>query len=83
LKCYPNPFNPSTWIQFSLPRSEMVSVSIYNVTGRLVSKLADHEPFQAGQYARVWTPDGQAGGIYFVRIIAGNRFQTQKLVLLK
>ena len=85
--CYPNPFNPSTTIPFSLEKEEIVKLGIYDATGRLVRTLEDGA-MPAGPHLAVW--DGQdargqsaATGVYFVRLVAGSFETTQKIVLLK
>jgi hypothetical protein len=84
---YPNPFNPSTRVAFSLNKKEHVSMSVYDVSGRLVRVLVD-EVREAGSYEVSW--DGTNGrgrqmvsGIYFCRVEAGDYEQTLKMVLLK
>jgi hypothetical protein len=71
MSVYPNPFNPSTQIQFVLPRISMTKLVIYDVLGRVVSILANGE-FDAGYHNIVWDPksNGQtvASGIYFARL---------------
>ncbi|MFH1502281.1 MAG: C25 family cysteine peptidase [Candidatus Eisenbacteria bacterium] len=83
---YPNPFNPSTSIAFSLARSTNVSVSVYDVSGRLVTVLVDEE-VDAGPHAVEW--DGRdargndvASGTYFARMnAAGKHFETKMIVM--
>ncbi len=84
---YPNPFNPSTVIEFALPKSEFVSLAIYDMLGREVAVLAKGE-FQAGIHRVIWNgldANGLhvASGTYLYRIIAGNNVVTKKMLLLK
>ncbi len=84
---YPNPFNPSTKIVFSLARSSRVSLSIYDVTGRLIRVLLD-ERWESGKHQITWdgrSADGRevSSGIYFYRLVAGDFVQTRKMVLLR
>jgi len=78
----PNPFNPTTRINFSLAESGPVDLSIYDVRGRLVTRLVD-EVRAAGDYSVTWNAAGIASGIYFYRLTAGSFNETRKLVLLK
>ncbi len=79
---FPNPFNPSTTIGFSIPQSVFVTLRIYDVPGRLVATLA-HEMFSAGSHSVVWEPNNLPGGVYFYRLDAGSFSQTRGLVLIK
>jgi len=84
---FPNPFNPSTRLKFSLKAKGHVSMRIYDVSGRLVRILID-EVQDAGAYEAVWdgTNDGgraTASGIYFCRMEAPGYERTLKMVLLR
>ncbi len=86
-QAYPNPFNPSTNIRFAVPRSDRVSVRIYDVAGRLVKVLVD-EHRSAGEHAVVWRGrDGAdrlvAAGVYFVRLKTGRFTTARPLTLVK
>jgi hypothetical protein len=87
LPCYPNPFNPTTTIPFSLETQGNVSLRIYDAAGRVVRTLQDGA-LPAGPHSLMW--DGRddrgasaATGIYFVRLVTGSFETTQKIVLLK
>jgi len=84
---YPNPFNPSTTISFTLPERGDVELSIYDVAGRRVRTLA-REVMDAGRRTVVWDGRDDAGrrvnsGVYFCRLRADRRVLTQKLVVVK
>ena len=79
---FPNPFNPITTISFSIPQSGMVSLKVYDITGRVTTTLKD-EYMSAGYYSINWNADGYPSGMYFVEMIAGEYVNTQKLVLVK
>ncbi|MBM2841985.1 MAG: hypothetical protein HW412_2513, partial [Bacteroidetes bacterium] len=86
---YPNPFNPSTTIQFSLPRSDHVSLKVFNVLGEEIAVLVDEEQV-AGNHSVNWDarlPGGQASslasGVYFYRLTVSDLVETKKLMLLK
>jgi len=82
LQNFPNPFNPSTAINYSLPKAMHVTLSIYNTMGQEVSKLISKD-MSAGVYTTEWNASGFASGVYYYRIVAGNFVQTKKLLLLK
>jgi hypothetical protein len=83
----PNPFNPSTTISFTLPDRMHVRLSVYDPRGRLVRTLVD-ETLDNGLEERSWDGNDSRGnpvssGIYFYRLVAGDRVITKKMVLLK
>jgi hypothetical protein len=84
---HPNPFNPSTSIQFSVPEAGQTRLIIYDARGKLVKVLAD-EPMVAGTHDRFWDGRNRSGelvgtGVYFARLEQSNRQRTHKLLLLK
>jgi hypothetical protein len=87
IRSYPNPFNPTTTIVYSLPSSGRVSLRIYDVHGHLVKTLVN-ERKDDGQHRITWNGRDASGtpvasGIYFVRLESGGLVQTQKIALLK
>jgi hypothetical protein len=79
---FPNPFNPTTEIQFEIPVSRFVSLEVYDVLGREVAVLVS-EWKSPGRYSLAWDARGLASGVYFYRIKAGNFVETKKLLLLR
>ncbi len=84
---YPNPFNPHVTIPFELTEPQRVELSIYNLTGRKVTTLADRW-YPAGAHRVVWDGRDEVGlrlpsGFYFVRLKAGEVRETGKIVLLR
>ncbi len=82
---YPNPFNSTTTIGYSLPVAGNVSLAVYDVNGRLVETLMDGV-MQAGRHSVAWDATGQSVGIYFVKMtdnINSQRENIQKVILLK
>jgi len=84
---YPNPFNPQTRINYQVPQTANISISIYNSIGQLVAILVD-EVKSPGQYSVIWNARDQNGlhvpsGIYFARLVSDNFSATRKLTLLK
>jgi probable HAF family extracellular repeat protein len=82
LNNYPNPFNASTTIRYSLPRSSDVSIEIYDILGRLVEALNVSEQI-AGEHQISWNAADQPSGTYFYRMQAGDYTDTKRMVLLK
>jgi len=82
---YPNPFNPTTTIKYSLPEAAKVTVSIYDLMGRLVEELVDNSNQQAGYYTLRWDASNVASGMYIYRIQTANGefHQVKKCILLK
>ncbi len=84
---YPNPFNPTTTIDFSLTRSGPVRVEIYAIDGKLVRLLLSDDR-QAGDHQVQWDGSGNTGsrvpsGAYFCRVLGAGESDTQPLLLLK
>ena len=81
-QAYPNPFNPVTTLSFAIPIDSKVSLSIYNLQGREVSTLINSN-LKAGYHSVVWNANSYASGVYFVKMVAGEYVNTQKLMLVK
>jgi hypothetical protein len=81
---YPNPFNPSTTIRYDLTESGHVTLTVYDMMGRMVSTLVDCEQ-EAGVYTQVWEAvdtQGQqlSSGVYLYRLQVGSHVQTMKMI---
>jgi hypothetical protein len=79
---YPNPFNPNTNIKFQLPKSEFVTVTIFDMLGRKVATLLNEQK-EAGYYDMKFDGTNYASGMYFYKIEAGNFTDTKKMILIK
>jgi hypothetical protein len=81
---YPNPFNPSTQIRYSLQKSGMVSLKVYDIIGREVGSLV-HAYQEAGSYNVTFNTANfnLSTGIYFYRLQSGSFVAMNKMVLLK
>lgn len=79
---YPNPFNPSTTIGFSLPEAADVSLTVYDLSGRQVAELA-RGVMQPGNHTVAFHADQLATGVYFYQLQAGSFTQVRKMMLLK
>lgn len=84
---YPNPFNPSTVIRYSLPEAAVISLRVFDILGREVAVLADGmEP--AGEHETIWNGLDNGGasvpsGVYYCRLSSRGSTQTTKMVLLR
>jgi len=79
---FPNPFNPTTTFDFTIPRDEFVSLKIYNMLGEEVANVMEKK-FSAGHYQVKWESLGLTTGLYFYRLQAGDFVQTKKFTLLR
>ena len=79
---YPNPFNSSTTIEYSLPEDGQVILVIYNISGQAVKVLSDAYHL-AGKYAVTWNAADMPSGLYFCTLKTKNHTQTSKMLLLK
>jgi hypothetical protein len=79
---FPNPFNPTTNINFSVPKSEFVKISVYDITGRLVQELVNSN-LTAGKYNATWDASNYSSGVYFYKIQAGDFTEMKKMSLIK
>jgi len=79
---FPNPFNPTTFIRYTLPHPEYVRLIVYNVTGQRIRTLIDKEQ-NMGSYTTEFSADGLASGVYFYHLEAGKYNQVKKMILLK
>ena len=74
--------NPSSTIEFDLPKTSEVTVKIFNILGEEVATLV-LENLKAGSHKYTWNASSLASGVYIYKIQAGNFQQTRKMVYLK
>jgi len=79
---YPNPFNPKTNIQFSIPKTENVTLKIYNLVGQELTTLVS-EKLKPGEYKYTWDASQLASGMYFYKLETESYNSTKKLILLR
>ena len=83
---FPNPFNPSTKIKYSVPQSSQVVIKVFDVLGNELATLVNEEK-PAGTYELTWNANNLPSGIYFYQLSttsgAGDYINTKKMVLLK
>ena len=79
---YPNPFNPSTKILYTIPENSKVKLVIYNALGQEVETLVNKEQ-TAGKYEVTWNPKNIASGVYYYRLSVNNHSEIKKLIFMK
>ncbi|MGC9315795.1 MAG: T9SS type A sorting domain-containing protein [bacterium] len=79
----PNPFNPACEIEFEIGEETDVVLEIYDISGRLVSRLIDNEEMTAGLYRISWDGAENPSGTYLARFTASGKTEVRRLVYLK
>lgn len=79
---FPNPFNPTTTIKYTLPKNGLVTIKIYDITGREIKTLVN-EIKQTGKYSIDFNGSELASGVYFYRLQSGDFVMTKRMVLIK
>ena len=79
---FPNPFNPTTIIEYNVPQRSNISLVVYDAIGQKIKVLADGEK-EPGIYRINFDASGLPSGIYFYRLSTENFIQTKKMILLK
>ncbi|MBU1985257.1 T9SS type A sorting domain-containing protein, partial [bacterium] len=82
LSAFPNPFNPITTLEFTIPVTTRASLQVYDITGRLVQTLTDRV-LPAGIYTQRLDASRLPSGVYFARLSAAGTDVTRKIVLIK
>jgi hypothetical protein len=79
---YPNPFNPSTKIDFALPSAAIVSLKVFNLLGQQVATLVAGT-MTAGRHSVTFNANNLSSGVYMYTLTAGNFVSSRKMLLLK
>jgi hypothetical protein len=79
---FPNPFNPSTTISFSLPHSAFVNLSIYNIIGEKVAEVVNGQ-LDGGNYNYIWNPKDMNSGVYLYELRTEDYKSIRKMQLIK
>ena len=79
---YPNPFNPSTNIEYSLLEQGYANISVYDLQGRVIKELVSEYKDQ-GDYKIVWDATNVPSGVYFIQMNINSFASTQKVMLIK
>ncbi len=82
LQNYPNPFNPTTTIPYEIPKTSHVTLTIYNMNGRIVEQLVNQKQ-EPGFYSVIWNASKYSSGVYIYRIQADDFQQVRKCLLVK
>lgn len=85
---YPNPFNPSTTIRFTLPLEKSISVRVFDITGRLIKTLVNNEVYPQGTFQVTWDGTSAGGGTvasgtYLYTLEYGNFRQSRTMTFIK
>ncbi len=85
--CYPNPFNPTTTISWSMPDKGIAEISVYNIKGQKVKTLTN-QAYAKGKHQLIWNGKNEyqqsvSSGIYFIRLEHNGKNQTKKVILMK
>jgi hypothetical protein len=78
----PNPFNPGTTISFTIPKTERVTVDIFNLSGQKIGCALDGN-MEPGRHSVIWKAGGLSAGMYFATVRAGAEVKTIKMLLVK
>jgi len=79
---FPNPFNPSTVIRYTLAVTSYTTLKVYDILGQEVATLVNEE-MKPGCHEVTWGPAGLSSGVYFYRLQAGTFTETKKLILIR
>ena len=79
---YPNPFNPITVFNYAVPEQGQIVISLYNMLGREIVKLYTGNQVP-GYYSIRWDASKYSSGVYFIKMIASDYIDTQKLLFIK
>jgi len=79
---FPNPFNPSTIINYQIPELSFVTLKIYDVLGKEIETILNEEK-PKGTYELIWNAANLPSAVYFYKLQAGSFVETKKMVLMK
>ena len=82
MSVYPNPFNSTVRLNYSVPNSAQASINVYDITGKLVDQIVNGD-HHSGQHSVTWDASNKPSGIYFALLTAENFTQSVKLMLMK
>ena len=82
-KVYPNPFNPTTTIEFYLSENQIVNLAIYDINGRNISTLIDNKKINKGLHRYIFNAKDLSSGIYFYTIKTKNNIITKRFIFIK
>ena len=79
---YPNPFNPQTKIDFAIPKNGIVSIKLYDITGKEIATILNRE-MSKGSYTVDFNASSISTGVYFYKLVSGNFTATKKMMVIK
>jgi hypothetical protein len=79
---YPNPFNPTTRISYSIPRESFVTLKVYDNIGREIASLVNGVEDE-GEYSIDFKADNFAAGVYYYKLVVGDQSQVKRMILVK
>jgi len=79
---YPNPYNPSTNIEFTLPKTEFTTLKVYNILGKEVSTLVSKK-LNSGNHTYTFNGKNLASGVYYYQLVAGDFREVKKMIMLR
>ena len=79
---FPNPFNPITYIEYALPESDFITLSVYDINGKLIETL-DSGNKLTGYYKVYWNATNVPSGTYFITFTSQKYSATRKISLIK
>lgn len=79
---FPNPFNPTTYIEYSIPQNSFVSIKVYDILGKEVTTLVSSE-LNAGTYIAEFNASNLSSGVYFYSMRANDFSETKRMLLTK
>ena len=79
---YPNPFNSSTQISFSIPQSGILSIKVYNILGEEIKEIVNNY-FDAGTHKILFNANELSSGVYLLRMNIGDNYFSHKIILMK
>lgn len=81
IRSFPNPFNPANQLELTLRESNIVSVRVYDITGRLVDELVSGVTLRAGTHYLAWQPSNPSSGVYLIHVEAGQHSISKRVLL--
>lgn len=79
---YPNPFNPVTYIRYEIPEASLVTIKVYDISGKEIMSLVN-EIKNYGRYEVQFNADNLSTGVFYYKLTAGNFTQVRKMILIK
>ena len=82
IKNYPNPFNPNTTIEYYLGESGLVTLSVYDLNGKLIDSIVNTYQV-SGKHSIIWQPNNISSGMYYINLVQGMNIDKMKLMYIK